>query len=166
VEAAGQLWARLPNLTVSIVGDVFGTEHHFRERLERRIGELGLEDVVTLMGERRDALEIMATSDVVVVPSRRAEPFGMVIVEAMALGRPVIATDAGGPAEIITDRVNGLLVQPGSAGALADAIAWLADDPERARRLGEAGRHRAPDFSVQAMTGGVLAVYRELVSER
>jgi glycosyltransferase involved in cell wall biosynthesis len=121
--------------------------------------------VVHLLGERRDARELMAQGDIVVVPSRRAEPFGMVVVEGMALGRPVIATNAGGPPEVITDRVDGLLVEPGDARGLADAIAWLADDPERARRIGEAARAHAPDFSVRRMTDAFLALYGEMLGE-
>ena len=86
--------------------------------------------------------------DVIVHASDR-EPFGIVIVEAMALGKPVIAGDAAGPTEIITDGVDGFLSPYGDAAALGCALRRLLDDPALAQRLGAAARLRAQDFSTQ-----------------
>ena len=162
IAAAYELGGDVPGLRVRLVGDVFGREHQYRDDLEAQIAYLRLGGVVVFEGERRDALSLVARSDILVLPSRRPEPFGMALVEGMALGRPVVATAAGGPAEIITDGVDGLLVPPGDATALADAIRRLAADRPAARAMGERGRRRAADFPVAAMVGGVLALYEEL----
>jgi glycosyltransferase involved in cell wall biosynthesis len=82
----------------------------------------------------------------------------------MALGRPVIGTDAGGPREIVTDGVDGLLVPPGDAATLAAALERLIDDPEQARAMGQKARARSGEFGVERMVGGVLGLYEELLS--
>src|SRR4029079_17908785 len=82
-----------------------------------------------------------------VVPSLVPEGFGLTVVEGMAAGLPVVAPDAGGPAEIIRHDVDGLLVPPGDTVALADALRRLAADPATRRRLGDAARSRAGDFT-------------------
>jgi colanic acid/amylovoran biosynthesis glycosyltransferase len=81
----------------------------------------------------------LADADIFLLPSH-AEPLGVVMMEAMAMAVPVIATRAGGVAEIVTDGVDGLMVPPGDALALAQAIHSLGGDPERATALGAAGR--------------------------
>lgn len=159
VDAIGILRDRGLDVRLSLVGGVYGSEIQFRVGLERRVAELRLGDRVRLEGERRDAARLVATADVFALPSRRPEPFGMALVEAMALGRPVVATDAGGPREIVTDGVDGLLVPPGDPRALADAIAGLAADVEGSRRLGAAARARARDFPIDAMVRQVLAAF-------
>lgn len=146
-----------------LVGDVYGHESRFRRRLESRIAHYGLEDFISLVGERRDALELMAQSDIVAIPSVHPESFGMVVIEAMALGRPVVAADAGGPSEIITDSVDGLLVPAGDARALAAALERLVRDPVAARFMGETARVTACRFSPDTMTAAVLAAYRDLM---
>lgn len=163
VEAVALMRKRGVRTRLLLVGDVFEGERRFRERLEREIERLGLQEAVTLAGERRDAIELMARSDIVAVPSIQPEPFGMVVVEAMALGRPVIATAAGGPAEIITHAVDGLLVRPGDAIALADAVERFVRDPIAARQMGEAARTTARRFGPENMTAVVLEAYRDLL---
>ena len=154
------------NITVQayLVGDVFRFEHHFRIGLERMASSLKVADRIHFLGQRDDAADQMAQGDVVVVPSTRPEPFGMVVVEGMALGRPVIATDAGGPAEIITNARDGVLVEPGSAVALADALRRLIDDPDWARRLGSRATATALRFTPEAMVLKVLDAYDEVLA--
>lgn len=167
VEALAEVAARRgrTGLRLRLVGGVFRSEHHYREALEARIAELGVADLVVLEGERPDALELVGSADVFVLPSRRPEPFGMALVEAMALGRPVVATDAGGPAEIVTPGVDGLLVPPNNPSELATAILQLAGDPDAARRMGAAARQRADDFSLESMAEAVLATWLRAVDE-
>ncbi|MCC2097312.1 MAG: glycosyltransferase family 4 protein, partial [Hyphomicrobiales bacterium] len=88
--------------------------------------------------------------------------FGLVIVEAMAAGLPVVSTAVDGPAEIITHEQNGILVPPGDAAALADAIRSLLDSPDRARVMAEAGRKRAQDFSIERMVHEYQKIYQRL----
>ena len=120
-----------------IVGD--GPE---RGALETRIAQLGLGDRVHLLGFRTDIPELLAGCDLFVLPSL-FEGLPLSILEAMAAGKAVVATAIGGNDEAVVDGVTGLLVPPADPEALADALRTLLREPERRRRLGEAGRRRA-----------------------
>ncbi|MGN7704266.1 glycosyltransferase family 4 protein [Cellulosimicrobium sp. 22601] len=116
--------------------------------LRRRVATAGLADRVELPG-RLDPAEVaarLAEADVVVVPSR-ADAAPLVVLEAWRSGRPLVATVRGGPPEIVTDGVDGVLVDPQDTQALAAAVLGLLDDPERAGRIGAAGRRRVEDFT-------------------
>ncbi len=91
------------------------------------------------------------------------EPFGQVVVEGMAAGLPVIASDAGGPAEVITDGVDGLLCPPRDAAALAEHLRRLADDPDERARLGAAARLRATAFRPDRIAGDVREAYDQVL---
>ncbi|MGH7539604.1 MAG: glycosyltransferase family 4 protein, partial [Gemmatimonadota bacterium] len=124
-------------------------------------GALGDAGRVRWLGFRDDVPSVMAALDVVVLPSL-TEAFGLVAVEAMAAGIPVVATSVEGLAEVVQDGREGILVPPGEPEPLARAIARLAGDPEERRRLGEAGRHTARRYSIEAMA----AAYERLLCER
>jgi len=120
-------------------------------------------DGVSLLGRVSPVGPLLERAAVVVVPSR-GEGFGMVALEAMERGRPVVASSVGGLPELVAPGETGLLVPPGDADALARAIVELARDPARARALGAAGRLRMLElFGEEAAADGVEAVYRELV---
>jgi glycosyltransferase involved in cell wall biosynthesis len=105
---------------------------------------LGLEEAVELRPVAyADMPRLYAEADVIVYPSVEAEPFGLVPVEAMAAGRPVVASRCGGIPESVRDGVTGFVVPPGDPVALADALAAIVGDADLARRMGEAGRERA-----------------------
>jgi glycosyltransferase involved in cell wall biosynthesis len=110
-------------------------------------------------GHREDVADLLRAADMLVLPSP-AEHFGRVLIEAMALEVPVIACDRAGPSEIVVHGSSGLLVQPGSAEQIADAIASLAADPERRRLLGEAGRRRVEqNYTMERHAHLVAQVY-------
>ena len=130
--------------------------------LEGQVERLNLSGAVTLLGFRADATSLMAAADLFVLPSL-AEPFGLVLLEAMALGRPVVATRAGGPLEIVVEGETGFLVPPSSPQALADAVGRLIADPAAGRRLGENGMVRfRQSFTAERMAEATLAVYAEI----
>lgn len=157
IEAMAYVRANCPQAICVIAGD--GSQRH---RLEGRIRELGLERNVKLLGFRADVLEIIAAADLFVLPSL-AEPFGLVILEAMALGKAVVATAAGGPLEIVADGKTGLLVPPAAPSKLAEAIIELLRDDDRRSRMGLAGRDRfAGHFTARKMAAATLAVYRDV----
>ena len=109
--------------------------------------------------------EILRACDVALLPSWE-EPFGRVVVEAMAMAVPVVATSVGGPAEIIRDGIDGLLVAPRQPEALAGAITWLLADESRCRAMGAAARTAAVErFGQERHGAGVTALYRELLDE-
>jgi len=114
-------------------------------------------------GYRHDAVRVMDAADVLVHPARR-EPLGRVILEAMAIGKPVVAVNACGPAEIIQDGVNGLLTESDRPEDLADAVLRVIRDPLLARRLGTAARHRVEEgFNITNTVRDIEAVYHELL---
>jgi glycosyltransferase involved in cell wall biosynthesis len=127
------------------IGGVFDNERHHLDRLKETIGSLDLENLVKIEGFRKDARELIAAFDVFVLPSILPEPFGLVIVEAMAAGKPVIATAHGGPTEMVVEGETGFLIPPKNPYALASAIKNLLAHPEEAARLGSAGRRRFLD---------------------
>ncbi|HEY5194057.1 MAG TPA: glycosyltransferase family 4 protein [Solirubrobacteraceae bacterium] len=163
IHAVDILRGRGMDINLKLVGEVFASQNHFRQQLEELVTTLELTASVSFLGERRDALQLMANADIVVVPSSQPEPFGIVLIEAMALGRPVVATDAGGPREIVTTGHDGLLVTPGNATALADAIGQLVEDPDNARRLGSNARLTAKKFTPRTLADHALSIYDELL---
>jgi len=134
------------------------------DRLSAQIKSLGLENHVHLHGFTSDVPSLIGAADVLALPSL-AEPFGLVILEAMALGKPVVATRAGGPVEIVEDGATGLLVPPSDAPALAAAIGHLIRDRDAADNMGRQGRARyQAHFTAAAMAAATANVYRELVN--
>jgi glycosyltransferase involved in cell wall biosynthesis len=132
--------------------------------LRARIAREGLEDRVSWLGERDDVPELVRALDVLLLPSSE-EPFGRVLVEAMALEVPVLATRVGGPPEIVRDGSEGFLLDPGEPAAWAAAAARIAADPQLARRLGRAGRERAlAAFGLDRHAAAITAVYHEIVA--
>ncbi|WP_336728400.1 glycosyltransferase family 4 protein [Cellulosimicrobium cellulans] len=135
--------------------------------LRRRVASAGLTDRVELPG-RLDPSEVaarLAAADVVVVPSR-ADAAPLVVLEAWRSGRPLVATVRGGPPEIVTDGVDGVLVDPQDTQALATAVLGLLDDPERAQRIGAAGRRRVEDFTWERVVDRYEDLYAGLAEVR
>ena len=128
----------------------------------RRAQELGATGAIVFLNSvpRWQIVDLMRACDIVVVPSRN-EPFGIVVLEAWAAGKPVVATLAGGPREFIRRDVNGFLVDP-NPGALAHGIGSLLANHEHCRRLGANGRRAVEDTfhwnNVAAFTEGVYQV--------
>ncbi len=168
LEAARRVCGRNPEVRFVIAGDDrFGDHPGAFEGLERRVRELGLEGAVRLLGHRPDVRSILACADLLVHPAY-PEPFGRVVVEAMAEGCAVVAfAGEHGPAEILRDGVDGVLVAPRTSAALAAAILDLAARPAVREQLGEKGRQRAAAFYDRAhMARGFTALYDTLISDR
>jgi glycosyltransferase involved in cell wall biosynthesis len=155
--------ATLPDLRLRVLCAGAGSR---AAALAARRDALGLGERVTFLGLIRDVAGLLAAADVVVMPSLQ-EGLGVAALEAMAAGRPLIASRVGGLPEAVGDEVAGLLVEPGDAPALAAALRRLAGSPAAARALGEAGRARVrARFSMEAMAGATLALYRRLAEAR
>lgn len=137
LEAAATLRsAREDFLLVSIGGEKYPGD---LERLQAEIARLGLSGIMQLLGRRPDALAFLAAADVVVNPSD-VEGLPLVVLEAMALGRPVVATAVGGVPDVIVHEKTGLLVEPSDPVALAVGIERVLDDPKTAAQMGELAR--------------------------
>lgn len=135
--------ARRPDVQGLIVGGALFGEGPYEATLLRLAAELGLAERVRFAGHRSDVAALMAGVDVVAHTSIEPEPFGRVVVEGQLSGRPVVASAAGGVVEIVRHDETGLLVEPGNADALADAIGRLVDDPTSRASLGTRGRQVA-----------------------
>ena len=163
VEAMTHVRTARPDARAVVVGGPHETEPSYPAELQELVRRYGLQDVVRLAGFQVNVPEWMQAMDVIVHASDR-EPFGIVVIEAMALGKPVIAGAAGGPAEIITDGVDGLLVRYGDPPALAGAILRCLGDVPFATRMGAAARERAAAFDDRRFAVNVIAALRECVA--
>jgi glycosyltransferase involved in cell wall biosynthesis len=149
--------ARIPNVVTVIAGD--GPQ---RKELENLAAELGLAGRVIFLGWRTDAVEILGALDIFCMSSRW-EGCPMVLLEAMAMRRPVVATDIGGVREIVVNEETGLLVALEDAQALANAIVRLVEDDAERERFGQAGRRRVEErFSAEGMLNAYGQLYRSL----
>jgi L-malate glycosyltransferase len=135
----------------------------YEGELHSLAAELGVADRVRFLGERADVPNVLAATDVLLLPSWR-EAFGRIAIEAMAMGVPVLATETGGPAEIVRPGVDGLLLPARRPEDWARGLEPLADSVEERRRMGRAGRERAVDFSVPVHAEQMLGLYRELLA--
>jgi glycosyltransferase involved in cell wall biosynthesis len=165
VAAAAQVARDRPKSRFVVVGgSVFGLEPEFFELLKSDAARLGIADRITFTGFRSDVHRLMAACDIVCHTSRVPEPFGLVIVEAMAQGRPVVATEGGGPSEIVGSDDEGVLVPPDDPEKLAAAMMNLIDAPERRRRLGERGRAVVlSKFTIETMATTLIGHLDELM---
>ena len=148
--------ARVPAVRVLLVGD--GPD---RPALEARARALGVSGSLAITGAAADVVPYIAAADVVAAPSRN-EGMGRVLVEALALGVPVVATRVGGIPSVLDGGRYGVLVPPDDPPALAQALIGLLSDPGRRATLGQAGRARAAEFTVEVMTTRLADLYRSL----
>ncbi len=149
-----------PRLRAVIVGDVPPGEGWRRDALQQLARELGVAQRVLWPGYHPDAPRVMAALDILALPSIKPEPFGMVVIEAMATGKPVIATAHGGPMESVAHGQTGLLVSPTDPKEMAQALIRLARDPLLRRTWGAQGRARAQTlFSFDAHVNAFQALY-------
>ncbi|HXG05457.1 MAG TPA: TIGR03088 family PEP-CTERM/XrtA system glycosyltransferase, partial [Candidatus Binatia bacterium] len=152
--------AERPDALLLIVGD-----GPLRDDLQQAVAAAGLERSVRLLGERDDIPRVLAALDVFTLPSL-AEGISNTILEAMATGLPVVATNVGGNPELVEDGVTGRLVEPRRTEALAAALLGYVNDPVLARLHGKAGRQRCvTEFSLDRMAARYLALYRRLARE-
>jgi len=163
LEALPRVAAAHPTVRLLVVGEPAFWTSDYAEELAALAEALGLADRVLFLGRREDVPELLALSEMLVLPSED-EPFGRVIVEAMAMGLPVVATATGGVPEIVVPEETGLLVPPRDPPALAEAVVTLLDDPERSRAMGQAGRERVSGlFDADATARRVQDVYGEIL---
>ena len=162
--AASQHRARAGARVFVIGGALFGLDGEYEAELRRLAEELGIAGRTVFTGFRDDVPDCLAALDVAVHASVHPEPFGLVLVEAMAAGTALVAADGGAAREIVTHGGDGLLVPPGDHEALAAALLDLCDDPCRRLALGATGECTARQrFDAERMTRRMEALYRKLV---
>jgi len=161
IRAIGKLRETHPDVHGVIVGEV-----SLDDRLQQLVHGLGLEDHLSLLGRRSDMPEVLAAFDVFVLSSHD-EGMSNAILEAMAMEKPVVATDVGGTGEVVRHGNSGLLVPPKDPDALATAIGEIVSEPSRAVEMGRLGRRLVEDgFSAHAMVRQMERLYLDLMAER
>lgn len=148
----------------TIVGSSMFGEYEYEDALREKVASMGLADRIEFTGFVDDIPGVLRECDVLVHASVLPEPFGQVVVEGMATGLAVVASNEGGPSEVITHDVDGQLCPPGDVDALAKVLRSLAGDPDLRVRLGAAGRVRAADFRPEVIGEQVLGVYRRTLA--
>lgn len=165
LQMAHQVIAQVPDARFLIVGGrVFAADADYEQQLQRLATELGIAERVTFAGQQSDVAPWFAAMDIFVHCST-AEPFGRVVVEAMAAARPVVAFADGGVPEIVVQGETGRLVMPGNVEQMAAEVTALVGDHSLRTQMGQAGRRRAETtFSPEVHVRQIEALYDEILS--
>ena len=157
LNALSKVWPEHPDVSLVFIG-----KGDLDVDLRSRVLELRADDRVKFFGWRDDIETIMQIIDLLVLPSLN-EGMGRVVVEAMAAGKPVVASNVGGIPDLVVHGQTGFLVPPADEDALAEAIAHLVNDPEQAKKMGVLGRLHSHRFSLAAMIEKLDAIYEDLI---
>jgi glycosyltransferase involved in cell wall biosynthesis len=164
LQAAAKVRQEIPGARFQIIGSSLFGEESYGEELQSLVKELQLEDCVEFTGFISNVSDYMQKLDVLVHASITSEPFGLVVVEGMVAGKPIVATRGGGVLEIVRDGETGLLVGMGDVDEMANAIAYLLKNPEEARKMGQAGRKRVKEcFTIDLTVQKVQEVYEDVL---
>jgi glycosyltransferase involved in cell wall biosynthesis len=163
IEAASTVLRRHPDARFLFVGEDLAEGGRYRSELERLARDQGVDKACLFLGRRDDVPELLASATALVLPST-IEGLPLVLLEAMAAGRPVVASRVDGNAELVVNDRTGILVSLEST-RIAAAIDELLNDPVKCRRMGEEGRQRVSrDFSPSAMLDRTFAIYDRVLS--
>jgi glycosyltransferase involved in cell wall biosynthesis len=164
IQAAALVNQRFPHARFFIIGAALFGEDRYEQEVRRLPRQLGIQDNVEFSGFRNDIGPAIAELDLLVHASTIGEPFGQVIIEGMAAGKPVIATNGGGVPEIVEDGRTGILVPMADVDAMASAICQILSDPVSANAMGIRARQSVADhFTIEQTARRVEAVYAELL---
>jgi len=156
---------KFPQARFLIVGNESPGQKSYGERIKNLTKELLLQDSTYFVGFQEDIPKILASLDIFVFPSK-AEAFGMALVEAMAMGLPVVAYYSDGVLDILEDRKDGISVAPGHPEKLAEAIIHLLSDEDLRRRLGKAARAKVEEqFNLENMVDKIESVYYDVLQK-
>lgn len=164
IEAMAQLKERYPDLVCLLIGDNSPDDAAYRQRIADQIREQGLDGRVVITGFRLDVANYVNALDVQVHASVNPEPFGRVLLEGMALSKPLVASGGGAVPEIVLDGQTGFLFQPGNAASLTGRLDALLADPRMAAAMGAAGRRRLEtEFSIEHNVRATEGIYRTVL---
>ena len=160
IKAAKEIVAIKPDIKFLFLG-----EGELQEELEKMASELNIRENIVFLGWRPDVAEVMSMFDIFALPSLN-EGMGRVLVEAMALAKPIVASNIGGIPNLIMQGKNGLLVPVADAKALASGIEFLMTNPKKRGEMGSAGKKIAADYSVDSMMQKIDQLYLELLKKK
>ena len=167
LRAAAAVHRRFPDARFWVIGSPLFGEYEYEQSLYTMTEQLGMTQTVKFLGFRDDVAALMPQIDIVVHASILGEPFGQVVIEGMAAGKPLVATDGGALPEIVIPGETGYLVPMGSAEEMASAIRRLIADPIQARAMGQAGKKRVERlFTISHTARKIEAVYAAMFARR
>lgn len=165
LRAAAEVHKQFPHARFQMIGAALFEEQDYEIELREMAKDLGIAHAVEFTGFRSDVPDLMRNLDILVHASTTGEPFGQVIVQGMAAGKAVVATNGGGVPEIVVHGETGLLVPMRDAPALASAMCTLLNSPELAAKMGRAGRRRVLEhFTIEQTARKIETVYAELAA--
>ncbi len=163
IKACQRLRQQYPSLACVLFGETI--EHDYARELRELAISRGMNGHVKFAGYRNDVADCMNASDIIVHASIQPEPFGRVIIEAMCLGKPVIAADDGAVPEIVEDGISGLLYEPGNDKQLGKQIDFLLSHPTDAARMGQNAASRAREhFDIRQQIDRIMDIYEEVLN--
>ena len=161
IEAMKEVLNQVNNIHLLIVGEIF--DDTYFDICSELVEKSGMKNHITFTGYKECVSEILADIDLFILPSISGEAFSRAVIEAMAMGKPVIATDVGGSAEAVENGISGLIVPPADPVALANAIMKLANDDTLRQQMGDAARKRAEQmFSIEQNARRTEQIYDKL----
>jgi glycosyltransferase involved in cell wall biosynthesis len=160
IRAAKEVSMAFPQARFLIIGSPMFGEDDYEQEIKTLATSLELDDCLEFTGFRDDVAKLIQSLDVLVHASTSGEPFGQVIAEGMAAGKPVVATRGGAAPEIVQDGTTGILIPMGEATPMADAIKELLSDPARAQQMGQAGQQRVREhFTIDHVVQKIEMIY-------
>lgn len=163
VDAAKIVHKKKPEVLFKIAGDVYEGEEHLKSELLEYIDRQNLTNTVLLLGQIDNMSEFYRGIDIFILPSIQPEPFGLVVIEAMEYGVPVIATNHGGPTEIIENNIDGFLVDYQKPDQMAECILKLIMNEKKRREIGINGhKKKRQKFSVNTMVTHIENIFEEI----
>lgn len=166
LDAIPAIVGQFPDAQFLLVGSAYGKDDTFARMIADRAASPALRPHVQMLGSRQDIPDILALSTIVLHASTQPEPFGRTFLEGMALGRPVIASNEGGPLDVIEHEADGLLIEPRNPERLAQAVNRLLHDAPMRDAMGARAARKALDYSIENHTSAISAVLRNTMSRR
>lgn len=164
IHAVAALKYRLPDIACLLIGDTSMESVDYGQHIRGLVKQLGLTDNVFITGYRREVADYVNALQILIHASILPEPFGRVLLEGMALRKPLVASGAGAVPEIVVEGLTGLLFHPGNAGQLAQCLEGLLADPATAESMGEAGYRRLVDrFSINQNVSATQQLYNRVL---
>ena len=159
-----KVFTERPDCRAFIVGGATASLKSYEKELKDEVARRNLTDRIMFTGQRSDIPRLMKAMDILVHASLEADPYPGVVLEAMLMGRPIIASNQGGPAEALDDGQTGILCRPGDAEVLAKKILELADKPDRRKEIGKAAKKVAWErYAIENHAHRIEKVYDKLL---
>lgn len=163
VEAISNLISHHKNIKVQFVGGPASAKPEYLENLKTRVSQLNLNNYIDFLGIRNDVPDILANTDILVVPTSTSEPFGRTVIEGMAASCIVIATAAGGPLEIIKDKQTGFLVTPNSVDALSNKLVYVINEFNNLKDIGIKAKEVAKsEYDIKRVASEMENIFKEI----